>query len=83
MKNIERENILTNSRPILILDGANLMHRARSGFATGDYFVVYNFFRGLRPLVEQFKPTRVYMALEGHAKARYDRRRVLAIPHHP
>jgi DNA polymerase-1 len=53
---------------ILILDGYNLLHRARSGFQLGDYNVAYNFFRSLRPLVDQFKPTRVYMALEGTPK---------------
>lgn len=53
---------------ILILDGHNLMHRARSGFQLGNFNVVYNFFRGLKPLIEQFKPTRVYFTLEGQPK---------------
>ena len=53
---------------ILVLDGANLLHRARSGFQLGDFATVYNFFRQLRPLVDQFKPTRVYMTLEGAPK---------------
>ena len=57
---------------ILFLDGHNLMHRARSGFQLGDYNVVYNFFRSLKPLVDQFKPTRVYFTLEGHPKKRYE-----------
>jgi DNA polymerase I len=56
---------------ILILDGHNLMHRARSGFQLGDANVVYNFFRGLKPLVEKFAPSRVYFTLEGHPKKRY------------
>jgi DNA polymerase-1 len=50
---------------ILILDGHNLLHRARSGFVAGDHSVAFNFFRGVRALVEQFKPTRVVMAMEG------------------
>lgn len=56
---------------VLILDGHNLFHRARSGFQLGDYPVVFNFFRALKPLVEKFKPTRVYLTLEGHPKARF------------
>ena len=57
---------------ILIVDGANFMHRARSGFQLGDYNIVYNFFRNLKALVEQFKPTRVYFTLEGHPKRRLE-----------
>jgi 5'-3' exonuclease len=53
---------------ILVLDGHNLMHRARSGFQLGDYNVVFNFVRQLRALVEQFQPTRVYFTLEGAPK---------------
>ncbi len=60
---------------VLILDGANLMHRARSGFTRGEYAVVYNFFRQLKALVEQFAPTRVLFTLEGHPK-----RRLQALP---
>jgi len=47
------------------------MHRARSGFQLGDYNVVFNFFRSLKPLVEMFKPTRVYFTLEGAPKRQY------------
>lgn len=53
---------------ILVIDGANFLHRSRSGFQLGDYNVVYNFFRSLRPLIEKFKPTRVYFTLEGSPK---------------
>lgn len=53
---------------ILVLDGANLLHRARSGFTLGEHHVAFNFFRGLRPIIDKFKPTRVYMALEGVPK---------------
>ena len=53
---------------ILVLDGYNLFHRARSGFTKGDYPVVFNFFRSLKPLVEKFEPTRVYITLEGEPK---------------
>lgn len=55
---------------ILVLDFMNAAHRARSGFKAGDHPVVFNFFRGLRSLVEQFKPTRLYVVLEGKAVAK-------------
>jgi DNA polymerase-1 len=57
---------------ILFIDGLNFMHRARSGFQLGDYNVVYNFFRSLKPLVDQFEPNRVYFTLEGHPKRRFE-----------
>ena len=50
---------------VLLLDAYNLIYRAKSGFTKGDYYVVYNFFRGLRPLVEKFNPDKVYFVLEG------------------
>ena len=55
---------------ILFLDAYNLIHRARSGFTKGEYAVIYNFFRGVRPLVEKFSPDRVYFVLEGNPKFR-------------
>lgn len=55
---------------VLIIDGLNFMHRARSGFTKGEHNVVYNLFRNLRALVEQFQPTRVHFTLEGHPKKR-------------
>ena len=36
----------------------------------GDYPVVYNFFRGVRPLIEKFKPQKVYFVLEGNPQFR-------------
>lgn len=57
---------------ILFIDGHNFMYRARSGFQLGDYNVVFNFFRSLKPLIDQFEPTRVYFTLEGHPKKRYE-----------
>ena len=39
----------------------------------GDrYHVVFNFFRNLRPLIEQFSPDKCYFVLEGHPQFRYD-----------
>ena len=51
---------------ILLLDGYNLMYRARySGMNKGDFSAIFNFFRGLRPLVEKFSPDICYFVLEG------------------
>ena len=51
---------------ILLLDGYNLIYRARySGMNKGEHSVIFNFFRGLRPLIEKFSPNQVYMVLEG------------------
>jgi len=55
---------------ILLLDAYNLIYRAKSGFTKGDYPVIYNFFRGIRPLVERFDPDKVYFVLEGNPKFR-------------
>lgn len=52
-------------KKIVMLDAYNLIHRARSGFTRGDYAIVYNFFRGLRPLIEMHNPDKVYFVLEG------------------
>lgn len=57
---------------ILVLDFMNGAHRARSGFTAGDYPVVFNYFRCLRAQVEQFKPGRIIVALEGHPASRHD-----------
>lgn len=57
---------------ILCIDFMNQCHRARSGFQAGDHAVVYNFFRQFKALVDEFKPTRVYMVLEGKPVHRHD-----------
>jgi 5'-3' exonuclease len=57
---------------ILILDFMNMAHRARSGFTSGEHAVVYNFFRQFKALVDQFKPNRVYLALEGRPVHRHE-----------
>ena len=56
---------------ILCVDFMNLAHRARSGFQAGDYPVVFNFFRQFKALVDQFKPNRIYVVLEGRPIARH------------
>lgn len=37
-----------------------------------DYTIVFNFFRNLRPIIEQFQPEKCFFVLEGHAKFRFD-----------
>ena len=51
---------------VLFLDAYNLIYRARSGFTKGEYAIIYNFFRHVRPLVEKFNPDKVYFVLEGN-----------------
>jgi DNA polymerase-1 len=61
---------------ILIIDGYNMMHRCRfswgGGLADGDYQIVYNFFKILKPLVEEFSPDKVYFVLDGRPTKRLD-----------
>jgi len=57
---------------VLIIDGHNFIHRARTGFGKGEFNVVFNFFRNLRYFVGLMKPTRVIFPLEGHPQHRYD-----------
>lgn len=72
-KSTKSGGLTLNAQPnILIVDGMNFMHRARSGFTLGEFAVLFNFFRNFRALVEQFSPTRIYFVLEGHPKQRYD-----------
>lgn len=49
---------------IVLLDGYNLMHRARFG-AKGENSTVFTFFRSLRPLIEAMSPDKIYLVLEG------------------
>ena len=56
---------------VLLLDGYNLMYRARySGMNKGDNSTVFNFFRSLRPLIERFNPDKAFFVLEGSPKSR-------------
>lgn len=57
---------------VVFIDAYNMMHRARYGFVAGPYNVVFNFFRGLRPLIEKFHPDKVYFVLEGQPKERLE-----------
>jgi len=57
---------------ILLLDGYNLIYRARYSFKQGDHPTIYSFFRSLRPLVEKFDPDFVYFVTEGYPASRYE-----------
>ena len=60
-------------KKVLLLDGYNLIYRARySGMNKGDNSTIFNFFRGIRPLVEKFNPDVAYFVLEGMPKMRLD-----------
>lgn len=72
MKSSNKENMSESSNKIMIVDGANFMHRARAGFQLGEHNVCFNFFRNFRALVEMHKPSRVIFVLEGHPKKRYE-----------
>ncbi len=53
---------------VVVFDAYNFLHRCRSGFTSGEYSIVFNFFRGLRSDIEKHKPTRVIMVTEGSPK---------------
>ena len=59
---------------VLILDGYNLIYRARYSVPKwhkeNNHSIVYSFFRSLRPLVEKFNPDKVYFVTEGYPKLR-------------
>ena len=61
---------------LLLLDGANLMQRARFSSRRNlndrDNAIVYAFFRSLRPLVEKFNPAKIILALEGRPVKRLE-----------
>ena len=55
----------------LILDGYNLFYRARfSGIKDGETTTIFNFFRGLRLLVETHNADEIFLVLEGYPKKR-------------
>ena len=68
---------------IALLDGYNLMHRARFGMKNGDMHIVFNFFRSLRPIIAEINPDKIYLVLEGvpthrlEADAAYKANRVI------
>jgi len=63
---------MINMDNVLIIDFMNYVHRCRVGNLDGEYVLVFNFFRNLRSTVEQFNPVKLFFALEGHPKHRYE-----------
>lgn len=63
---------------ILFIDAHNSMWRACVKFGTvqpdvpDEVIFTYNFFRNLRPLIEDFAPDKCFFVLEGHPQFRYD-----------
>lgn len=57
---------------IVLIDGMNQLHRARSGWSAGPAPVIFNFMRNFRSLIELMKPDEVYFVLEGHPKRRLE-----------
>jgi|WetSurMetagenome_2_1015567.scaffolds.fasta_scaffold301545_1 5'-3' exonuclease len=57
---------------VLIIDFMNYVHRCRVGSLDGEFVLIFNFFRNLRATVDQFKPYKIFFALEGHPKHRYE-----------
>jgi 5'-3' exonuclease len=55
---------------VLLLDGYNLIYRARYSFQRGPHSTIFSFFRSLRPLIEKFDPDKVYFVIEGYPKRR-------------
>lgn len=55
---------------ILYVDFMCMMHRAKTGFGEGEHYLQFNFFRSFRAIVEQLRPTKIYVALEGHPTKR-------------
>jgi len=68
---------------VLLIDGLNSVHRACVKFGKpkeennqpkvpDEIIFTFNFFRNLRPIIEQFQPVKCFFILEGHPKFRYD-----------
>ena len=61
---------------VLILDGYNLIYRARHSIPRwhkeNEYSIIYSFFRSLRPIIEKFNPDKVYFVTEGYPKMRLE-----------
>ena len=61
---------------VLLIDGLNMIHRANIFFNSkpeedNSYTIVYNFFRNLRAMVEEFNPDKIFFCLEGANNKRY------------
>lgn len=60
----------------LLIDSYNLIHRSRfewgGGLASGENQIIYNFFKSIKPILENFTPAKVYFILDGKPKARLE-----------
>lgn len=62
----------------LFIDGHNQVWRACVKFGAvqpdvpDEIIFTFNFFRNLRPLIEEFQPAKCFFVLEGHPQFRYD-----------
>ena len=58
----------------LLLDGNNLLFRARHACARRRYdnVIVHTFFRSLKPIIEKFSPDYVYFVMDGYPKKRME-----------
>jgi 5'-3' exonuclease len=52
--------------------GSGSFSLPKTDVPSDEYVVVYNFFRNLRVLIEQFQPVKTFFVLEGHPQFRYD-----------
>ena len=57
---------------VALLDGYNLIYRARYSFNKGEYGTSFSFFRSLRPLVEKLDADLVYFVTEGYPRERFE-----------
>jgi DNA polymerase-1 len=57
---------------VLLIDGYNMLYRARAGWAKGENPIVFTFFRSFRAAVNNFKPDTVYFVLEGRPVKRIE-----------
>ncbi len=56
---------------VLVIDFMNYVHRCRVGPLTGEYVLIYNFFRNLRATVDFFHPSKLFFVTEGFPEHRY------------
>lgn len=57
---------------VLLIDGYNMLHRARSGWTKGENPIIFNFFRSFRATIDKFSPDIVYFVLEGRPVQRLE-----------
>ena len=57
---------------VALLDGYNLIYRARYSFNRGKNATSFSFFRSLRALIERLDPDLVYFIIEGYPHERFE-----------